>query len=150
MKNEHNLFIASLAKRVALLALVPVFLSCGKEDLPPQGIEQFLYNKRWRLELVTVTERDKEVPEPILACQQDDALEYKVDSLLLYHNGQNKCSNEPDVESGSWGFDVEGKLLTMNGQPYYVNSLSATRMELQRELRGVNGSVTVKSFYWAE
>jgi hypothetical protein len=150
MKNEHQNRLAFFITRVALLAIAPVLLCCAKEDLAPQGTEQFLYDKQWRLESRTVTERDREVPELIPACRQDDALVFVADKTLLNHYGQNKCGNEPDVDSGVWSLDAENKILTLFGEPYQVIGLSATRMELQRERRGVNGTVIVKSFYVAE
>jgi hypothetical protein len=109
-----------------------------------------LYDKQWRLESVTVNEQGQEVADVIPACRQDDALEFKADQTLLYDNGSNKCSNEPDVESGVWSLDAESEILTLDGERYQVISLSATRMELQRDLRGVDGKVIVKSVYRAE
>lgn len=150
MKKEHQNRFAFLVKRVALLAVAPVLLSCAQEDPEPQSIEPFLYDKQWRLESVTVNERGQEVADVIPACRQDDALAFVADKTLLYHNGQNKCGNEPDVESGVWNLEAESKILTLPGGRYQVIDLSATRMELQQELRGVNGGVIVKSVYRAQ
>jgi hypothetical protein len=150
MKNEPQHQFASLAGRVALLALAPFLLSCAREDTEPRGTQQFLFGKQWRLESVTINERGQEFADVIPACRQDDALEFKPEETLLYHNGPNKCATEKDVETGVWRLDAEKNVLTTDQVEHQVVSLTATRMELRQELVGVDGKVIKKSFYQAQ
>ncbi len=114
------------------------------------GHQTVAFGKQWHPESGTVNEKGQEEPELIAACQQDDALEFKADNTLLYHNGPNKCYTERDIETGVWSLDAGEKVLTMDQVEHQVILLTATRMELRRELVGVSGNVTVKFFYVAQ
>jgi hypothetical protein len=107
----------------------------------------FLFGKQWQLNKILVNEKNQEFKDPILTCEQDNAIEFKSDKIFIRYNGVNKCNQEADSEVSQWSIFQEPKTLMFENIEYQILNLSATNLDLQRRLQGADGDVMVKYFY---
>ncbi|MDJ1469837.1 lipocalin family protein [Cytophagaceae bacterium DM2B3-1] len=131
-------------KKITLLAyslIVAVILSlpaCKGSGDEPKDYNAMISKSPWKI--ISATLDGKDEFSDLNECYKDDLFRYQSGGSYSLEEGTTKCNtNDPQIFSeGTWSYDPDTKLLTMNqtsgsGQDgtFLVKELSSTKMVLE-------------------
>jgi hypothetical protein len=147
MKNKYKLLTKGFLAFLGSLLI----LSCGEKETEPALDTDLLRGKQWQLTKVLFNEKGFFEEDPVPACQQDDIIEFQADQIFVRENGQNQCfTQEPSSVVSQWSIYQEPKTIVFDHIEYQILSLTRVTLELQRELYGNDGQVTIQYYYTAK
>ena len=149
MKNGVKLFCTG-----ALVALAGL-TSCDKKSDPEPSRTSLLMSKQWILTASTTTytnggasETNDEYAE-MDACEKDDLIEFKADSVLVHSEGATKCDTEsPDSYQEKWRLSADEKQMMVEDDEttltFDIMTLTDSKLEMQASYNFMGGTVTSK------
>ena len=94
-----------ILKTFVLGLLVISIASCKKDSAASKSKTEYLTQKAWKIESVSVSISGASQNIPVDACQQDDTYLFAAASTGTYDNGATKCNDADDQTSTfTWSF----------------------------------------------
>ncbi|SDK38602.1 Lipocalin-like domain-containing protein [Catalinimonas alkaloidigena] len=143
------LFIGSLASLAALT-------SCDKKGDPAPDRAELLMGKKWSVTASTMTYTDgqethtEDIYAEMEACEKDDLMEFKANSVLTHSEGTTKCDEEDeDSYDETWSLSADhSKLIIETDEEtlvFDIQELNDSKLTIKTDY-GTGSLVSTVSF----
>jgi hypothetical protein len=137
----------------ATVLVASLFTSCKKDE----DRTALLVGKNWKLSALTVDPaidffgvQISDLYAQFETCDKDDILTFEAGGTLTFDEGASKCdSSEPQTIAGTWAFNTDETILTVDGIDWKIKSISGSKLVVsyEEDLLGTGVKNTITGTY---
>jgi hypothetical protein len=121
-------------KKFALLiiACLTILAACKKDDADPSK-KELLCGKNWKMTALTINATGVTIDVFALYyedCDKDDLVRFNEDGTTLMDYKVRCDPSDPATETGTWSFNSDQTVLTMDGDAYNIVELTGSTLKV--------------------